>query len=92
MKRIGASAWSLRGCADTLAIPFETKATFIDITYMRQENQIEVRFNLTDKVPLLPNGIISLVDSTITLYSKEKNENECSWKMSGTGRETILGE
>ena len=92
VKRIGSSAWSLRGCADTLAVPFDTKAIFVDMTYTRQENQMEVRFNLTDRVPVLPNGIVSLVDSTITLYSKEKIENECSWRLSGTGRETILGE
>ena len=84
--------WSLRGCADTLAVPVKTKARFVDITYTRHENQMEVRFNLTERVPVLPKGFISLLNSTITLHSKEKLENECSWKVSGTGRETILGE
>ena len=84
--------WSLRGCADTIAIPSKTKAIFVDITYTRQESQMEVRFNLTERVPVLPKGLVSLLNSTIILYSKEKIENECSWKMNGTGRETILGE
>ena len=84
--------WSLKGCAGTLAIPSKTKAIFVDITYMRQENQMEVRSNLTERVPVLPNGLVSLLNSTIILYSKEKIEDECSWNMNGTGRETILGE
>ena len=84
--------WSIEGCAEKIGIPFETKALFGDITYTRQENQIEVRFNLTERVPVLPNGLVSLVDSTITLSSsREKTGNACIWKISGTGREAILG-
>ena len=83
---------SIEGCAETMGIPFETKALFGDITYKSQESQIEVRFNLTERVPVLPKGLVSLVDSTITLFSRETTDDECVWKIKGTGRETILGE
>ena len=74
-----------------MAIPPKTKGLFVDITYNRQKSQMEVRLNLTEKVPVLPNGLVTLFNSTIMLYSKEKLENTCSWKMSGTGEEAILG-
>ena len=53
---------------------------------------MEVRFNLTQRVPVLPNGLISLFNSTIILFSREKIEDGCSWEMTGGGQEAILGE
>ena len=84
--------WSIEGCAETIGIPFETKALFGGVTSKRQENQIELRFNLTERVPVLPNGLVSLVDSTITLFSRGRTEDECAWTIGGAGHETIFGE
>ena len=91
MRKLGGFAWSFMGCRDSIAIPQKTKGLFVDITYNRGQSQMEVRLNLTEKIPVLPNGLVTLFNSTIMLYSKAKIENKCSWKMSGTGQESILG-
>ena len=82
--------WSLRGCKEKLAIPFDTKGVFVDIAFLKKKGQMEVSFNLTERVPVLENGLVSLFNSTITLFSKEKKDG-CSWKLRGEGRESILG-
>ena len=90
MNKMVSLVWSLRECKGKLAIPFETKGEFMDIRYVKEKGEMEVRFNLTERVPVLKNGLVSLFRSTIILYSKEKT-NDCSWKLRGEGRETILG-
>ena len=90
MDKLAAFVWSMRGCKDKIAIPFETKSVFGDITYVKKNGQLEVSFNLTQKVAVLSNGLVSLLNSTITLFSKEKTD-DCSWKLRGEGKETILG-
>ena len=52
---------------------------------------MEVNFNLTERIPVLENDLVSLFKSTITLYSREKT-SECSWMIKASGQETILGE
>ena len=90
MKKLGGLVWSLKGCNEKLAIPFETKGVFNDISYVKETGQMEVSFNLTERVPVLENGLVSLFNSTITLFSKEKTD-DCSWELRGKGRESILG-
>ena len=90
MAKLGSLVWSLKGCKEKLAIPQETRGVFVDITYLRKKGQVEVSFNLTERVPVLKNGLVSLFNSTITLLSKEKTE-DCSWRLRGEGRESILG-
>ena len=82
--------WSMEGCQGNLAIPLETKGAFVSIRYMKESGQMEVSFNLTERVPVLKNGLVSLLNSTIILFSKKK-ENTCSWTLGGKGNETILG-
>ena len=90
MRILGSLAWSLRGCDDELAIPFETKSVFVGMDYVKKNGQMEVSFNLTERVPVLTNGLVSLLDSTLTLFSSGKTDG-CSWKLRGEGKETILG-
>ena len=90
MANMGRLVWSLRGCKEKLAIPLETKGVFGNISFVKDKGQMEVSFNLTERVPVLENGLISLFNSTITLFSKEKTE-DCSWELRGEGRESILG-
>ena len=90
MTKMGSFVWSLRGCKEKLAIPFETKGVFVDIAFLKKRGQMRVRFNLTERVPVLENGLVSLFNSTIKLVSKEKTDG-CSWKLRGEGRESILG-
>lgn len=91
MKKIGKFVWSLQGCDEELAIPANTKGVFVDLSYTKPDKQMEVSFNLTERIPVLRNGLVSLLNSTITLYSKKKT-NGCSWMIRGGGKETILGE
>ena len=90
MAKLGSLVWSLKGCKEKLAISQGTRGVFVDITYLRKKGQVEVSFNLTERVPVLENGLVSLFNSTITLLSKEKTE-DCSWRLRGEGRESILG-
>ena len=90
MDKLAAFVWTMRGCKDKIAISSGTKSVFVDMNYVKKNGQIEVSFNLTEKVPVLKNGLVSLLNSTITLFSKEKT-NDCSWKLRGEGKETILG-
>ena len=90
MEKLGSLVWSLRGCREKLSIPFETKGVLVDIKFVKKNGQMEVSFNLTERVPVLENGLVSLFNSTITLFSKEKT-SDCSWELRGKGRESILG-
>ena len=90
MDTLGGLIWPLRGCDGKLAIPFETKSVFVDIKYVKKNGQMEVSFNLTERVPVLANGLVSLLDSTITLFSSGKTD-VCSWELRGEGKETIFG-
>ena len=90
MDKFGSFVWTMRGCGRRLAIPSATKVVFVDMRYVKTNGQMEVRFNLTEKVPVLTNGLVSLLNSTITLFSREKTD-DCSWELRGEGKETILG-
>ena len=90
MSSMAAFVWSLRDCQESLSISPGTKGVFVDIKYAKTEDQMEVSFNLTERVPVLSNGLVSLLNSTITLFSQEKTE-DCSWQLRGEGKETILG-
>ena len=90
MSDMVAFVWSIRGCQDSLAISTDRIGVFVDIKYVIAENLMEVSFNLTEKVPVLSNGLVSLLNSTITLFSQKKTDN-CSWKLRGKGKETMLG-
>ena len=91
MERLAAFMWSMRGCKNKLAMPQKTNAVFVGINYVKRNRRMEVSFNLTERIPVLSNGLVSLLDSTITLFSKRKTDR-CSWKLRGEGKETILGE
>ena len=82
--------WSREECTPTIAIPMKTKGVFSDISYVVKKNQMQVSLNLTERVPVLMNGLVSLLNTTITLYAKQ-NANGCNLKLRGTGKETILG-
>ena len=90
MDKLGTFVWSIKGCGSSLAIPSATKVVFVDMSYVKTNGQMEIKFNLTEKVPVLTNGLVSLLNSTITLFSQEKTD-DCSWKLRGEGKETILG-
>ena len=91
MERVAGFAWSMRGCKNKLALPQKTNVVFVDMNYMKKNRRMEVSFNLTERIPVLSNGLVSLLDTTITLFSKRKTDR-CSWKLRGEGKETILGE
>jgi len=91
MDKLGTFVWSIKGCGSSLAIPSATKVVFVDMSYVKTNEQMEIKFNLTEKVPVLTNGLVSLLNSTITLFSQEKTD-DCSWKLRGEGKETILDE
>ena len=91
MEKVAAFVWSVRGCKDKIAIPLGTKAVFVDMKYIKKNGQMKVSFNLTERISVLSNGLVSLVDSTLTLFSRGKTDG-CSWELRGEGQETILGE
>ena len=90
MNILGTFVWSMRPCGSSLVIPSATKVVFVDMSYVKTNEQMEIRFNLTERVPVLTNGLVSLLNSTITVFSKEKTD-DCSWELRGEGKETILG-
>ena len=98
MEKLGGLVWPLTGCRERLSIPFETKGVLVDIKYLKEvtdvekNGQMEVSFILTEQVRVLENGLVTLVSSTITLFSQRQTEgSECNWKLRGQGRESILG-
>ena len=90
MEKLAAFIWPLGGCNEKIPIPFQTAVTFNGMNYVKETNQMEVSFNLTERVPVLENGLISLIDSTITLFSEEKKTDACSWGLRGEGQEAFL--
>ena len=90
MDTLGGLVWPLRGCDGKLDMPFETKSVFVGMNYVKKNGQMEVSFNLTERFPVLTNGLVSLLDSTLTLFSSGQTDG-CSWWLRGEGKETILG-
>ena len=71
------------------------KGVLTEIDFIRDSETVQFSFNLTAPVPVLSNGIVSLLNATITLYTTKKSRGSDEYdkyKLSGSGRETILGE
>ena len=90
MEKLAAFIWPLSRCSEKIPIPFQTTVAFVGMNYVKETNHMGVTFNLTERVPVLENGVISLIDSTITLFSEEKKTDTCSWKLRGEGKEAFL--
>ena len=71
------------------------KGVLTGIDFIRDSETVQFSFNLTAPVPVLSNGIVSLLNATITLYTTKKSRGSDEYekyRLSGSGRETILGE
>ncbi len=65
----------------------------IDLEYLNTYI-LSANFNLTESVAVLQNNLVSLLNTTMSLTSKQQNKGRRlfrSWKLSGKGEEVILG-
>lgn len=91
LRKIAGYVYSFRECSSKLGLPPTHSCVLVDFKYDKALGEMAVRFNLSESLPILDNGLLTLVDSTLELYSKEKKDSGCSYTLGGSGKETILG-
>ncbi|XP_065051182.1 uncharacterized protein LOC135680889 isoform X1 [Rhopilema esculentum] len=85
--------WSAPKGVMSLRLKPDTNGIFDGIDYHKNTKTVQVHFNLTQRVPVLQNGLVSLLSTTITLYTLHNGRDGYNgWLLKGTGKETILDE
>ena len=91
MKQIASFVYPDRGI-DQKAISPATKSAFDSILYKKTDRNIHIHFNLTEPVPVLYGGIVTLLNCTLVLTSPIRFFGYYDkYELSGFGKEVILG-
>ena len=78
---------------DELHVPSKDTGILVSIDFLVESEAVRFNVNLTEIVPVLKSGLVSLSRSLIAFtMGKEDRSSLSNWKLSGQGKEEILGE
>ena len=91
MSKLANFVWTEPKGLTTVKLRPDTRGAFVDVDFIRSSKRAQVSFNLTERVLVLSNGLVSLMNTTMTLFTDAQSGGYADWKMSGKGKETIMG-
>ena len=91
MSKLANFVWTEPKGLTTVRLRPDTRGAFVDVDFVRSSKRAQVSFNLTERVLVLSNGLVSLMNTTMTLFTDAQGGGYADWKMSGKGKETIMG-
>ena len=75
-----------------IPISSTTKTVLVSVELTRPELTLQLNFNLSEPVKVMPSGIVTLRSSTMTLFSRSVSSlSSVMWNLKGAGNEVVLG-